>query len=72
MAIEAVDSSLCNGCGICVESCPTDVLRMDDQQGLATIRYRTDCMTCFNCEADCPTGAIYVGPERACEIPFSW
>ena len=29
MAIERIDLELCNGCGICVTTCPVDVIRLD-------------------------------------------
>ena len=30
----------------------------------ARIAYNDDCMTCFNCELNCPSGAIYVHPFK--------
>ncbi|MDP2727017.1 MAG: ferredoxin family protein, partial [Dehalococcoidia bacterium] len=53
MTVKTIDANLCDGCGICIESCPTDVLRV----GVAvvpTIAYPHDCMSCFLCELDCP------------------
>ena len=29
MSIELVDQELCNGCGLCVITCPLDVIRLD-------------------------------------------
>ena len=29
MSIELVDQELCNGCGVCVVTCPLDVIRLD-------------------------------------------
>ena len=29
MSISRIDSGLCNGCGICVDACPQDVIRLD-------------------------------------------
>jgi NADPH-dependent glutamate synthase beta subunit-like oxidoreductase/NAD-dependent dihydropyrimidine dehydrogenase PreA subunit len=29
LSIELVDNKLCNGCGICVDTCPLDVIRLD-------------------------------------------
>lgn len=65
MAIEKIDDGLCNGCGICVDTCPTDVLRMDDKTGKAYIAYPIDCTVCFLCEWDCPESAIHVSPLPA-------
>ncbi len=61
--ISSVDQEKCRGCGICVNSCPVDILRMN-QKGKAYIAYTDDCMTCYLCERVCPAGAIYVFPFR--------
>lgn len=72
MAITDIDDQLCNGCGICVNVCPMDVLRMDEKEEKAVIAYPLDCMTCFNCELECDPGAVYVSPERAKDIVLPW
>lgn len=72
MAIEKIDSELCTGCGICVDSCPMDVIRMDENEGKAIIKYADDCMLCLFCERDCPEGAIYVSPEKSMPVIISW
>lgn len=60
MAIENIDQERCTGCEICIESCSTDVLRMDERTGKAYIAYPKDCHSCSLCESDCPEGAIRV------------
>jgi NAD-dependent dihydropyrimidine dehydrogenase PreA subunit len=62
MTIERINRDLCDGCGICVDSCPTDVIRLDVEKK-ASIVYPDDCQTCFLCEEDCPLEAIWVAPE---------
>ena len=32
MAIERIDDEICIGCGDCVNSCPMDVIRMDEDE----------------------------------------
>ncbi|MBW1802581.1 MAG: 4Fe-4S binding protein [Deltaproteobacteria bacterium] len=73
--IEHIDEKKCIGCGLCVEICPMDVLRLKTDFDIisqpekkrsppeykATIAYFKDCMTCFTCELNCPAGAIDVG-----------
>ncbi len=59
-----IDPESCSGCEVCAEVCPTDVIRMDDASGKAVIRYHENCMTCYNCELECPCGSIYVDPFR--------
>ena len=63
MTIKKIDRNLClSSCGICVESCPNDVLRLDEEDK-ACIVYPEDCHTCFLCENDCPVKAITVSAE---------
>jgi NAD-dependent dihydropyrimidine dehydrogenase PreA subunit len=72
MVIERIDIEKCIGCGICVMVCPMDVIRIDEKSKKAQIVYQADCMTCFNCEDECPVKAIYVSPKRSREIPMPW
>jgi len=72
MSIERIDSELCTGCGICVNSCPMDVIRMDRESKKAVIRYPEDCMLCGWCALDCPENAIYVSPVKSSPVMVSW
>ena len=72
MAIERIDENLCNGCGICVNSCPMDVIRIDEKRKKAFAKYPEDCTLCAICEIDCPEHAIYVGPTKQVPIPMCW
>lgn len=67
MAIETIDYSLCNDCGICFDYCPMDVFRKVASR--VYIAYPKDCMTCHFCTMYCPKDCIYVGPARARPIP---
>ncbi len=58
-----IDQMVCTGCGACVESCPTDVIRMTPQTGKAEVAYPEDCQVCFLCEFDCPVDAVLVSPR---------
>jgi NAD-dependent dihydropyrimidine dehydrogenase PreA subunit len=68
MVVERIDTNLCNGCGICVNSCTTDVIRMDEKAKKAKIIYPEDCTCCAQCEEDCPTHAIDVTPSWPIEF----
>jgi NAD-dependent dihydropyrimidine dehydrogenase PreA subunit len=65
MPIRSFDRESCTGCGNCVAACPMDVLRMDEQDGKAAIRYPLDCIACWGCESFCPESCFDVSPERA-------
>lgn len=58
MAIEKIDKEKCVGCGICVESCPADVIRMDAATSKAYPKYPQDCVTCCWCLGECPAAAV--------------
>jgi NAD-dependent dihydropyrimidine dehydrogenase PreA subunit len=72
MAIERIDVEICIGCGICVDSCCMDVIRMDDEREKAIIRYPDDCILCHFCELDCPVDAISVNPDKIEPLVLSW
>lgn len=58
MGIQSVDQDLCNGCSICIQDCPMDVFRMDEETEKAYVAYPNDCMACCLCEDECSPGAI--------------
>lgn len=60
-----IDSKRCNGCGLCVEACPSDALRLID--GLAHIEQNL-CQGCEACVEACPQGAIVAVKEQP-EVP---
>ena len=72
MPIEKIDTERCTGCEICVDGCPMDVIRFDKEAKKALIRYKMDCIACYNCEEDCPEEAIYVSPQRGTMVPPAW
>ena len=71
MAIERIDQELCTGCGLCVLSCPMDVIRMDDRTGKAYVQYVEDCMYCGFC-IDCPEAAITILPGPKLSLTLGW
>jgi len=72
MPIESIDLEACTGCGICDRSCPMDVIRIDEATHKAVIRYKVDCMACFNCEMFCPEKAVYCTPEKGMPGILMW
>ncbi|MDP2718377.1 MAG: ferredoxin family protein [Dehalococcoidia bacterium] len=69
MGIRKIDLDRCDGCGICIEACPMDVLRYDTGLRKAFIKYLADCQACLLCEMSCPVNAIYVSPDYERRIP---
>jgi len=58
-----IDESLCDGCGLCVEVCPTDTLSVVNRKATVT---GEDSLLCGQCAAVCPHEAIRVrGIENA-------
>ena len=53
-----IDSSSCNGCGRCVYLCPMDILRMNDENKIAEVKYPDECWHCGICMFKCEPKAI--------------
>lgn len=51
-----IDPKLCNGCGKCMQLCPTGALELKD--GIAIVARPQACQYHGFCEMVCPTGAI--------------
>jgi ferredoxin len=51
--------SKCNGCGICVKSCPSKTIRFEKPFSAKPI-WRSGCEDCNRCINICPRGAIQV------------
>ncbi len=70
MSIKSIDG--CIGCGICVKTCPTDVIRLDAKTGKAVIKYPEDCQICHLCRMYCPVDAITIDQEKTIPVMVSW
>jgi Fe-S-cluster-containing hydrogenase component 2 len=53
-----VDSKVCNGCGTCIQFCPTNAIGL--QNNLAFIDQDL-CTGCAACMDACPQGAVLIG-----------
>lgn len=72
MPIERIDPTLCNGCGVCIDICPMDVIRTDENENKAIIVYSEDCSSCGFCESNCSQDAIYISPGRLARPLVAW
>ena len=70
MTIERIKG--CIGCGTCVKTCPTDVIRQDPETNKAFIKYPADCQICHLCNMYCPVDAITISPEKSIPVVVSW
>ncbi|MEA2007721.1 MAG: 4Fe-4S binding protein [Chloroflexota bacterium] len=50
-----IDNQLCNGCGICVDVCPTSAIVMRDNKAFIKQNLCEECQACIN---ECPQRAI--------------
>lgn len=60
----------CIGCGTCVPTCPTDVLRMGERK--VEIRYPQDCQACHLCQMYCPVDAITINNNKTIPAITAW
>jgi len=50
-----VDEDKCEGCGDCVEECPSEAIEIVDEKAKIKVE---DCVDCEACVDACPTEAI--------------
>ena len=54
------DARLCTGCGTSEDTCPLDIIYMDEQNGLSFAKYPEECWHCGSCRQECPVEAIQI------------
>jgi energy-converting hydrogenase A subunit Q len=52
-----VDDHICQSCGVCVNKCPVDALKMENDQVIVD---QESCIACGECQDICPVNAIKV------------
>ncbi|MEM3486373.1 MAG: 4Fe-4S binding protein [Candidatus Methanomethyliaceae archaeon] len=63
--VVSFDQDKCNGCGWCVQACPSKSLEISDKQ--ARMIVPNECQACGDCQAICPKEAITV--VESCQFP---
>ncbi len=54
--LSVIDRDACTGCGICMERCPTEAIRLDEME--RAVRDESSCFGCGICARFCPADAI--------------
>ena len=57
-----VDKEKCNGCGECVDICPSEVLELVDEK--CEVAKIEECLGCESCVETCPESAIELSGEE--------
>lgn len=52
-----VDKEKCVGCGACVDECPVEAIKIEDDKAIIN---EDDCVSCGACVDACPCEAIEV------------
>jgi 2-oxoglutarate ferredoxin oxidoreductase subunit delta len=60
-----IDSEQCDGCKICVEFCPKEILKESEDTNSRMLHYvekinLEECLGCRQCERLCPTTSIFI------------
>ena len=63
MYIVTIEIEKCEACGDCVDTCPSDVIEMVEEDGKKYAVYSgelDDCLGCYSCEEVCEEGAVTI------------
>lgn len=54
MSVIRYDLDACIGCRLCIQVCPFDVFRFNEEHKKSVIAYPEDCISCGQCYIYCP------------------
>lgn len=63
MYIITIDIEKCEACGDCVDTCPSEVIAVVEENGKKYAEYSgdpDDCLGCYSCEEVCEEGAVTI------------
>jgi NAD-dependent dihydropyrimidine dehydrogenase PreA subunit len=55
-----IDLQKCNGCRLCYQLCPLDIITWNDENNKPHVKYPDECQLCFICQVECPVKAVKV------------
>lgn len=55
MNIPEINTNLCTGCSMCVDTCPLGAISIENNVAVIDAE---ECTNCRACESDCPVEAI--------------
>lgn len=58
MSIERADLNLCTGCRMCIDICPMDVFRFNEEKLKSVIAYPENCSLCGQCLLNCHSKSL--------------
>lgn len=53
-----IEEKACRGCQQCVDICPTEVFRYEENERKAQVAEESNCIGCLSCTYLCPSTAI--------------
>lgn len=53
-----IDIDKCDGCGTCVDTCPVEVLKIEEEKCI--VADLDECLVCMACEVQCPNSVIKI------------
>jgi ferredoxin len=51
-----VNNGICTGCGICVDACPMEAIKIKNKKAVVS----DDCTECGICASECPNDALFL------------
>lgn len=63
MTVRRYDLNKCIGCMNCIEVCPMDVFRFDNEQMKSVIAYPENCQTCGQCFMNCQGASLEMSTD---------
>ena len=71
-----INSETCKACGLCVQRCPVQALRLEDfpatgnkQRKAAKLIHSNQCLGCGVCVYKCPTQSLFLEPRAEIQDP---